>query len=140
MRMKLLALGAAALMAGACGGGGSSLGPIAGHLAVPQYPSQIKNAANGLLAGQPCLNDDGYDDISSGVGVTVRDASNKIIASSNLGTQRTSDGTCIFPFSIPRFHAATKFISIEVGRRGEVNYEVAKLRADHWAVEMTLGT
>lgn len=87
-----------------------------------------------------CYGEGGYDDIKSGVSVTVSDGTGRLLATGNLGsgTRSASGGSCSFSFRIPDIKQSD-FYSIEVGRRGELSYSHAEMLASDWNVAFSLG-
>lgn len=94
--------------------------------------SGIRDLADG------CFGTGGYDDIRSGLGVTVRDGSGSILATGRLG-RGTMDGSvkCIFPFEIAAL-PKVDFYAVEVGRRGELSYSFDELERMGWQVGFSL--
>lgn len=90
--------------------------------------------------GAPCQGDEGYDDISEGAQVVVRDESGTTIATGRLepGAYSRAEGDCIFEFSVVGVPEAD-FYSVEVSNRGELTYPRDELEAAGWSVELTLG-
>lgn len=88
-----------------------------------------------------CHGTGGFDDITGGLDVVVRDQANTILATSRLapGTADIAAATCVLPFAVPGVPTAT-FYSIEVGRRGALTYSFADMVGKNWTVAFTLGT
>lgn len=81
--------------------------------------------------GSPCSVKDGYDDMKPGAPVTIRDSKGEIIAMGELSisTATYSGGSvqlgmhkCLFPFTVKNVPAGRGFYSIEVGNRGQVEF------------------
>ena len=88
-----------------------------------------------------CYGTGGYDDISSGLNVTIRDGSGAILATGRLG-RGTADGAyspCSFEFSVDGL-PEVDFYSVEVGRRGELTYSFEELVDSFWYVFFSLGS
>ncbi|WP_432493159.1 hypothetical protein [Kineococcus auxinigenes] len=93
-----------------------------------------------------CWSGKGYEDISKGTRVTVRDGSGNILATSSLGSSQ-GDGFdagvlesvyCNYPFSVTDVPKAD-FYEIEVGRRGSLEFSYQELADQNWAVSFNLG-
>ncbi len=84
-----------------------------------------------------CFGDGGYDDIRSGVSVTVRDGAGAV-----LGTGRLGDGVkdlwCTFNFTVADL-PKVDFYSVEVGRRGELTYSFDEMETSGWKVDLSIG-
>jgi hypothetical protein len=86
-----------------------------------------------------CTGSSGYDDISSGTSVTVRNETGKTLATSALGQGEFAAGVgCDFPFTIEDVPDAA-FYRIEVSHRGEVEFSRAELEQKDWKVSLSLG-
>lgn len=85
----------------------------------------------------------GYTDIDEGSQVTVKDESNKLIATGNLGKGATADigfgGACVFPLSVVNVPVAT-FYTIEVGTRKGITYSAKEMQDKNWQVNISLGS
>lgn len=94
----------------------------------------------GFLGGKGCEGRGGYDDVTEGLQVLVKDGQGEAVATSRLGEgiANTSKTVCSFPFSIEVPDA--KFYEISVGRRGSLSYSKGDLEARDWRVEFSLGT
>ena len=94
--------------------------------------SDVRNSNGG------CYGTGGYDDIREGLGVTVRDGSGSVLATSRLGIgSLTGRVTCTFRFEVDAL-PKEDFYSIEVGRRGELTYSFGDLESSAWKVELSL--
>lgn len=90
-----------------------------------------------------CYGTGGYEDIQGAMPVTIKDGQGKILA---LG--KTSDGkrpkgqysivTCNFNFQVNNV-PKSDFYSIEVGRRGQLNYSYEELKNKNWKVSFSIG-
>ena|GEM_PF-2469736 len=84
----------------------------------------------------------GYSDIDEGAQVTIKDESNKLIATGKLGKGATADigfgGACAFPFSVTNVPTAT-FYTIEVGSRKGITYSAKEIQDKNWQVNISLG-
>lgn len=88
--------------------------------------------------GGTCKGTGGYSDMGPGRPVTVRDDTGKILASTTLGTGTGSSRRCVWVFTLPDVPEVS-FYAVEVGRRGEVTYSLADMKANDWTVSLTLG-
>jgi hypothetical protein len=86
-----------------------------------------------------CRGSGGYNDIKSGLSVTVRDGSGDILGTGRLGTgrQRATYG-CYFEFSVGGL-SKVDFYSVEVGSRGEMTYSFEEMKNNNWEVAFSLG-
>jgi hypothetical protein len=87
-----------------------------------------------------CRGERGYDDIRSGLTVTVRDGTSRVIATGSLGNGLRSQtgGFCTFKFRISGIKQAD-FYSVEVGRRGQLTYSHSNMTANGWTITTELG-
>lgn len=89
-----------------------------------------------------CHGTGGYDDITAGLGVVVRDGAGVVLATSALGSGSYPDvsdlSTCRFVFSVTNVPEAS-FYSIEVGHRGDLTYSFTELEERDWTVAFELG-
>lgn len=123
-----VALVLTAVILGGCGGGT--------HLITGT--SRVRDTSEAFNIGAPCHMDIGYDDITEGASVTVKDGAGTIIALAELkaGTAESAYD-CVFPFSVTV--GDSNFYSIEISHRGEVNYTKAELEAQKWTIALTIG-
>jgi hypothetical protein len=82
----------------------------------------------------------GFDDLTPGTQVTVKNASGKLIATGRLrdGAIRSNGYTCIMPFTVKNV-PTTSFYKIEVAHRGNVDYSLKQMRNANWRVDVTVG-
>ena len=90
-----------------------------------------------------CYGTGGYSDIRSSMAVTVKDEKGNIIGTSNTGSgyrpnNEYSGISCIFDFEVTNI-PKSDFYSVEIGRRGQVNYSFSKLEDNDWEVSLILG-
>lgn len=91
-----------------------------------------------------CFGTGGYDDITKGLQVVVRNDRNKILATARLGagkrnsTASTLGTRCTFKFTVKDV-PESPFYAVEVGRRGELTYSAKELAKMKWRVQATLG-
>lgn len=83
---------------------------------------------------------EGFDDLTPGAQVTVRNASGKLIAIGKLrdGTIKSMGYTCVMPFTV-RNVPNTSFYRVEVAHRGNVNYSLKEMRTSGWRISLTIG-
>lgn len=97
--------------------------------------------AYGNRPGSECTGDGGYDDMREGVSVLIRNSRGEQIALGRLGagylTEKVSSyaAKCEFAFSIPGVEEDGEIYSVEVGHRGEVQFE----RENAAQLALTLG-
>jgi hypothetical protein len=127
------ALVALVLALAACGGGKGNT--INGTFTLQGNSLQ---AGNFIAYDGGCDGTGGYDDIKTGLQVTVSNEAGTVIANGALGTGKETGGGCQFPFKVERVPEA-KFYKIAVGRRGELSYSHEELQAANWNVNFTLG-
>lgn len=87
-----------------------------------------------------CVGMGGFEDVSGGAQIVVRNESAEIIAVGSLeGLTLSSDldGPCVFIFDmeVPR----ATFYSVEMGRRGGTTYSFAEMEAQGWRLDLRLG-
>ncbi len=85
-----------------------------------------------------CRGTGGYDDIKSGLSVTVRDGSGGVLATGRLGDGKRPSVWCTFEFSVGGL-PEVEFYSVEVGRRGELTYSFEEMADNNWEVVVSLG-
>jgi hypothetical protein len=79
-----------------------------------------------------------YDDVDARATVTVKDGAGSIVGVSKLeAVISTTFDYCLFPFSVTVSDA--EFYSIEVSRRGELNFSKADLESKGWLVQLKIG-
>lgn len=84
-----------------------------------------------------CVTDRGYDDIQTGTGVTVYDASGKVLAVGRLGSGRVAGFRCAFSLTVPSVPHGEGFYQVEVASRGKVAFDEAVLVSS--GASLTLG-
>jgi len=88
-----------------------------------------------------CIGTGGYRDIQAGLKVVVKSGSGRILGVSELkpdnysGTSRSV--VCEFPFEVTDL-PSSKFYSIEVGRRGSLEFSKKELEERDWKVGFKL--
>ena len=92
----------------------------------------------GALQGS-CWGQGGYDDISSGLEVVVKNADGSIIAKDELWNGKsTGYNECTFPFLVENIRDS-EFYVVGVGKRGSLTFSRAELELDNWQVNFVLG-
>lgn len=87
-----------------------------------------------------CWGRGGYDDISGGLGVVIKDGAGTIIAKDELWSgKNTGRNECTFPFYVSNVPDAD-FYTIEVGRRGSLIYSRDEIARVDWNVAFSLGS
>ena len=87
-----------------------------------------------------CWGRGGYNDISSGLGVVIKDGAGTIIAKDELWAgKNTGRNECTFPFYVSNVPDAD-FYTIEVGRRGSLVYSRDEITRADWSVAFSLGS
>lgn len=94
-------------------------------------------------AAGSCSGSGGYDDLTAGAPVTVKNESGSIIATGTLD-EGVSDPAyptvaCDFAFTISNLPDA-KFYSVEVSHRGALTYSKDELNAKGWKIAATIGS
>lgn len=107
----------------------------------------LTGSSNISRDGASCSGTGGYDDIRGGLGVVVKDAAGKTIATGQLGPgvamQTLDTGAitlydCRFPITLTDV-PESDFYEIEVGRRGSLSYSQEQMEAAGWNVALTIG-
>ncbi len=130
--MRLAPVAAFLLFAVACGGGSHTL-----------HGTLTLTSSSGISrSGGNCSGTGGYDDLTAGAAVTVKNESGTVIATGSL-ERGASDATyptvvCHFSFTISNLPDA-KFYSVEVTHRGALTYSQDQLNSNGWKVEASIG-
>ncbi|MBE9216805.1 PASTA domain-containing protein [Plectonema cf. radiosum LEGE 06105] len=90
-----------------------------------------------------CYGSGGYSDIKGGMSVTVRDGKGNILATGNTESGVRPPGEysniqCTFSFNVNNI-PKTEFYSVEVGRRGQMNYSYEEMNKQKWELVLSLG-
>jgi hypothetical protein len=89
------------------------------------------------IAGKQCRGGAGYDDIAAGSQVTIRNGDGKVVAVGSLDsgiTQVIGDSgevglaNCSFALTVDRVPQGSKFYSVEVAHRGQVQFTATAIR------------
>ena len=89
--------------------------------------------------GKGCdVSDTGYDDISAGAPVTVKDKAGTVLASSFLDSGTSAGSDCTFSLAVEVPDSA--FYQIEVGHRGAVTFSKSDLQSIGWTADLSIGT
>ncbi|GCL49873.1 hypothetical protein NIES3804_14320 [Microcystis aeruginosa NIES-3804] len=108
-----------------------------------QVLESFRGASFPFQEGNICFTDRGFNDISSGRTVSIKDANNTIAAIGKLGegrfnqSQDSSLWTCTFKFSVPNV-PESPFYTISVGGRKPIALTLEDLKARNWILEFTL--
>lgn len=89
-----------------------------------------------------CYGTGGYDDIREAMTVTVRDGAGEILAVGDADAGKAPEGEdyfvqCVFSFQVDEV-PSSDFYSVEVGRRGELNYSLEEMEEQDWTVNLSL--
>jgi hypothetical protein len=109
-------------------------------LGVSALTPQTFTAEGAMLTGYACDSmPGGYEDITQGAGVAVKDPSGKTVALGQLGAGKDlPDGLgCSFPFTVTDVPSGLKIYGVEVTHRGVIQYKEAALKKD--GAVMSLG-
>lgn len=92
-------------------------------------------------AGEPCSPGGGYDDISAGIQVVVRDESRTTLSTGNLSSGRRVRDACEFSFSVSDVEDAA-FYEVTMGSdsRGGLQYSRDEMDENGWTVALSLGS
>jgi hypothetical protein len=89
------------------------------------------------IGNKECHGVNGYDDINGNIPITIRNAKGEIIATGNTSVGEYHSTSCDFPYKI-RLHE-TDFYTVEVGRRGKLNYSYQDFINMDWILIISLG-
>jgi hypothetical protein len=90
--------------------------------------------------GQQCAGSGGYNDLSVGANVVVRNEADTIIATGSIiGSIAQSTSECALSFLAVGVPEA-KFYSLVIGHRTGPAYSAADLAANHWALALSIGS
>lgn len=102
-----------------------------------QYSSE--NADNFMVTDNKlCGGMNGFDDLRYEMPITVTNEEGKIIGIGSAGFGVLVDSDCVFTYKIDNI-PRSNFYSIEVGRRGKVNYSIEQIIRDNWKVLISIG-
>ena len=88
--------------------------------------------------GKGCdVSDTGYDDISTGAPVTVKDKARTVLASAFLGNGTSAGSDCTFSLAVEV--PDSDFYQIEVGHRGAVTFSESDLQSNGWTADLSIG-
>ncbi|MFB7665374.1 hypothetical protein ACFC1R_15720 [Kitasatospora sp. NPDC056138] len=81
-----------------------------------------------------CSGRGGYADITEGAGVTVYDASGRVVGEGSLPAGAKADLTsCVFPFSVPDVPEGSEHYQVEVAHRGKPTVSAEDAKAGKFA-------
>jgi hypothetical protein len=103
---------------------------LTGRIAVP-------NRVETFVPDGGCIARSGYDDIGSGTGVTVYDASGKVLAVGALGNGQKRDFRCAYNLIVHGVPRGEGFYQVEVASRGKVAFDESTLVST--GASLTLG-
>ena len=91
-----------------------------------------------------CYGTGGYSDMDGYIPITVWDGSGKMIATGHTSNGKRPNGeyssvVCIFTFEIDNI-PESNFYTIEIGRRGKLNYSFNQMQEMGWDLALSLGT
>ncbi len=134
---------AALLFGGATGGATHTIGGTL-TLSANNSSNSLFGSSSSTFAGDGSQCDGtnvtpgGYDDITSGGGVTVENGSGNVVATGQLGGGTVQNGSCVFPITVSNVPDSS-FYKIEVSHRGFVTFSKSQLESDGWNAGLTLG-
>lgn len=90
-----------------------------------------------------CYGSGGYSDIKGAMPVTIRDGKGNILATGNTESGKRPSGKysnviCKFSFKVNDV-PKTDFYSVEIGRRGQINYSYEEMQEKKWELILSLG-
>lgn len=87
-----------------------------------------------------CAGGGGYDDIRSGMGLTLRDGDGSILGTARLGSGHASEDRklCLFDFEFSDVPDAD-FYAVDAGSRGEQTYSFDDMEAADWTLALEIG-
>ncbi len=95
--------------------------------------NDIDTALNG------CVGTGGYDDISEGANVVVKDQSGRILASSSLNAGTANGANCAYTFTLGGVRADQDQYTLTITHRGDITESATQLRDAGWAFSVSLG-
>lgn len=141
-----------ALLAAACGGTAATTtaieAPTTTASTTTTLPTETITGSielqEGMLSPRDnCSGQGGYDDLTEGAQVVVKDGDGNVIGTGRLDAGRSVEaiaGTmwfCTFDFSV-EVPADRPFYVIEVSHRGELTYSLADMQENDWTLSLTL--
>lgn len=108
-------------------------GPTGASIHLPSF--------GGSCDGSTDDNGSGYDDLSAGSQVTVKNGSGHIVAIGTLRTGRSSQSgfECTMPLKVNSVPKAS-FYQINIGHRGAIDYSYKQMQRKGWRVSLTIGS
>jgi hypothetical protein len=125
--MRLVLLAAILMCVVACGGGSPTL-----HGTVILHSSSISHS------GTKCSGTDGFDDLTAGAPVTVKNGSGSVIAAGSLDEGVSDAMVCRFQFTITNVPDAKSYL-IGVTHRGPWTYSQDQLLTKDWTLLLSIG-
>lgn len=146
--MRLALTAALLLVVTGCGSSDdtdAASGPSPSPSEVATFAAYGTLTVPGIKAESACIAKGGYDDVTGGAQVTVRDAAGKAVALGELGGGSLKDDgydaddyddvTCYFDFTVQKIPDGGDIYSVEVAHRGEVSFK----RSEATSIAMKLG-
>jgi hypothetical protein len=91
-------------------------------------------------AAQNCVGTGGYDDISEGTNVVVKDQGGRILGSGSMDAGTSTDSvTCSYTFTVPNVRQDQQQYTLEISHRGGITQSESQLQAAGWSFSVTLG-
>ena len=91
-------------------------------------------------ASQDCVGTGGYDDITAGANVVVKDQTGRILGSGQLDEGTSTDAlTCSYPFTVADVRQDEQQYTIEISHRGGITESFTELQDAGWSFSLTLG-
>ncbi|OLL76879.1 hypothetical protein Ae168Ps1_5299c [Pseudonocardia sp. Ae168_Ps1] len=107
---------------------------VTGRMTVVTGTSALSASSYG--SGGSCVTYGGYDDITEGTAVTVRDSSGAIVGVGNLEAGQSDSYGCTFPFTVTDVPNSA-FYTVEISHRGEVTFTADDVETGE--VQLSLG-
>lgn len=90
-----------------------------------------------------CYGTGGYSDIKGGMAVTVMNEKGEILATGSVENGKRPPGqfsevSCVLEFQLEEI-PKSNFYSIEIGRRGKLNYSFEEIQKNNWELELSIG-
>jgi hypothetical protein len=118
------------------GGGAAQPAPTAERFSVTGTFTISDRKGFETVAGSTCLGSFGYDDITLGTEVVVKDAAGATLGVGSLSAGKKTTQGCEFSLYVGEIPEGHDFYRIAVGHRGEVNFSAAEIKSP---IELALG-
>lgn len=137
-----------AACSGSSGGTGTTEAGVTTTTEAPFGITGTMTLEDGMIFEEtPCEGDGGFDDMTGGANVVVKDGEGSIIGTGSLSPGEPVDPDpndsvdfwyCVFEFEVPLAEEAD-FYTVEIaGREGPV-YSQAEMEAADWIVDLSIG-